>query len=46
MKAWSTNTFLLFAAACLLAWLYAQFYVIECKGLSLEEMDAKMAGKA
>jgi len=46
MKAWSTRTFLLFAAACLLAWLYAQFYVIECKGLSLEEMDAKMAGKA
>jgi len=46
MKAWSTKTFLLFAAACLLAWLYAQFYVIECKGLNLEEMDAKMAGKA
>jgi len=46
MKAWSTKTFLLFAAACLLAWIYSQFYVIECKGLNLEEMDAKMAGKA
>jgi len=46
MKAWSTKTFLLFAAACLLAWVYSQFYVIECKGLSIDEMDAKMAGKA
>ncbi|ORY17188.1 general substrate transporter [Neocallimastix californiae] len=46
MKAWSTKTFLLFAAACLLAWIYSQFYVIECKGLSIDEMDAKMAGKA
>ncbi|ORY10692.1 general substrate transporter [Neocallimastix californiae] len=46
MKAWSTRTFLLFAAACLLAWVYSQFYVIECKGLSIDEMDAKMAGKA
>ncbi|ORY27705.1 general substrate transporter [Neocallimastix californiae] len=46
MKAWSTKTFLLFAAACLLAWIYSQFYVIESKGLNLEEMDAKMAGKA
>ncbi|ORY31715.1 general substrate transporter [Neocallimastix californiae] len=46
MKAWSTRTFLLFAAACLLAWIYSQFYVIECKGLSIDEMDAKMAGKA
>ncbi|ORX90077.1 general substrate transporter [Neocallimastix californiae] len=46
MKAWSTKTFLLFAAACLLAWVYSQFYVIECKGVSIDEMDAKMAGKA
>jgi SP family sugar:H+ symporter-like MFS transporter len=46
MKKWETYTFLLFAAACALAWVYSQFYVIECKGLSLEEMDAKMAGKA
>jgi sugar porter (SP) family MFS transporter len=46
MKAWSTKTFLLFAAACLLAWVYSQFYVIECKGLSIDEMDAKMASKA
>jgi MFS family permease len=46
MKAWSTKTFLLFAFACLLAWIYSQFYVIECKGLSIDEMDAKMAGKA
>jgi sugar porter (SP) family MFS transporter len=46
MKAWSTKSFLLFAAACLLAWVYSQFYVIECKGLSIDEMDAKMAGKA
>ncbi|KAG4107281.1 general substrate transporter [Neocallimastix lanati (nom. inval.)] len=45
MKAWSTRTFLLFAAACLLAWIYSQFYVIECKGLSIDEMDVKMAGK-
>ncbi|ORY85191.1 general substrate transporter, partial [Neocallimastix californiae] len=40
------RTFLLFAAACLLAWVYSQFYVIECKGVSIDEMDAKMAGKA
>ncbi|ORX38790.1 general substrate transporter [Piromyces finnis] len=46
MKKWSTNTFILFAAASFLAWIYSQFYVIECKGLTLEEMDAKMAGKA
>jgi len=46
MKHWKTKTFILFSAACLLAWLYAQFYVIECRGLNLEEMDAKMAGKA
>ncbi|OUM56978.1 hypothetical protein PIROE2DRAFT_67868 [Piromyces sp. E2] len=46
MKHWETKTFILFAAACALAWLYAQFYVLECKGLSLEEMDQKMAGKA
>jgi sugar porter (SP) family MFS transporter len=46
MKHWGNGTFLLFAAACALAWLYSQFYVIECKGLSLEEMDQKMAGKA
>jgi len=45
MKHWKTKTFILFAAACLLAWLYSQFYVIECKGLNLEEMDAKMGGK-
>ncbi|XP_021339642.1 high-affinity glucose transporter ght5-like, partial [Mizuhopecten yessoensis] len=43
MDAWGTKTFLLFAAACLLAWLYSQFYCIESKGLTLEEMDAKMA---
>ncbi|OUM58055.1 hypothetical protein PIROE2DRAFT_16781 [Piromyces sp. E2] len=43
MKHWETKTFILFAAACALAWLYAQFYVLECKGLSLEEMDQKMA---
>ncbi|KAG4081373.1 general substrate transporter [Neocallimastix lanati (nom. inval.)] len=46
MKAWSTKTFLLLAAACLLAWIYSQFFVIECKGLSIDEMDAKMTGKA
>ena len=46
MREWGNGTFLLFAAACLLAWLYSQFYVIECKGFSLEEMDQKMAGKA
>jgi len=46
MKNWHNYTFLLFAAACALAWVYSQFYVIECKGLNLEEMDAKMAGKA
>jgi len=45
MKHWGTKTFILFAAACALAWLYSQFYVIECKGLTLEEMDAKMGGK-
>ncbi|OUM57458.1 hypothetical protein PIROE2DRAFT_34666, partial [Piromyces sp. E2] len=39
MKHWETKTFILFAAACALAWLYAQFYVLECKGLTLEEMD-------
>ncbi|KAL6632684.1 hypothetical protein U3516DRAFT_775156 [Neocallimastix sp. 'constans'] len=43
MKAWSTRPFLLFATACLLAWIYSQFYVIECKGLSIDEMDAKMS---
>lgn len=43
MKVWNTKTFLLFAGACLLAWIYSQFYVIESKGLNLEEMDAKMA---
>ena len=46
MKAWSTKTFLLFAATCLLACLMSKFYVIESKGLNLEEVDAKMAGKA
>jgi len=46
MEHWKNKTFLLFAVACALAWLYSQFYVIECKGLSLEEMDQKMAGKA
>lgn len=46
MKHWETKTFILFAVACALAWVYSQFYVIECKGLSLEEMDQKMAGKA
>jgi len=46
MEKWGTRTFLLFAAACLLAWVYSQFYVIECKGVSIDEMDAKMAGKA
>jgi len=45
MEHLSTATFLIFAGACLLAWIYSQFYVIECKGLSLEEMDAKMGGK-
>lgn len=43
MKVWSTKTFILFAGAMLLAWVYSQFYVIESKGLNLEEMDAKMA---
>ena len=43
MKVWSTKTFILFAGAMLLAWAYSQFYVIESKGLNLEEMDAKMA---
>jgi SP family sugar:H+ symporter-like MFS transporter len=46
MTHWKKYTFLLFAICCFLAWAYAQFYVIECKGLNLEEMDAKMAGKA
>jgi len=46
MEHWGNYTFLLFAAACALAWVYSQFYVIECKGLNLEEMDEKMAGKA
>jgi len=46
MQHWKKFTFLLFAACCFVAWIYAQFYVIECKGLNLEEMDAKMAGKA
>jgi len=41
-----TYSFLIFAGACLLAFFYAQFYCIECKGLTLEEMDEKMAGKA
>ena len=45
MKIWSTKTFLLFAGACFLAWLYSQFYVIESKGVNLEEMDAKMGGE-
>jgi len=44
MKAWSTKTFILFAGAMLLAWVYSQFYVIESKGLNLEEMDDKMGG--
>ena len=43
MKVWSTKTFILFAGAMLLAWVYSQFYVIESKGLNLEEMDTKMA---
>jgi sugar porter (SP) family MFS transporter len=43
MKVWSTKTFILFAGAMLLGWVYSQFYVIESKGLNLEEMDAKMA---
>ncbi|ORX86780.1 general substrate transporter [Anaeromyces robustus] len=46
MDNWKKYTFLLFAVCSFIAWLYAQFYVIECKGLNLEEMDAKMAGKA
>ena len=44
MKVWSTKTFILFAGAMLLAWVFSQFYVIETKGLNLEEMDAKMGG--
>jgi len=46
MNNWKKYTFLLFAVCCFIAWAYAQFYVIESKGLNLEEMDAKMAGKA
>jgi sugar porter (SP) family MFS transporter len=46
MKLWSTKTFILFAGAMLLAWIYSQFYVIESKGLNLEEMDAKMGNIA
>jgi len=45
MESLETATFLIFAVACLIAWVYSQFYVIECKGLTLEEMDAKMGGK-
>jgi len=45
MEALDTATFLIFAVACFIAWIYSQFYVIECKGLTLEEMDAKMGGK-
>jgi sugar porter (SP) family MFS transporter len=41
-----TASFLIFAGACLLAFFYAQFYCIECKGLTLEEMDEKMTGKS
>ncbi|KAL6609065.1 hypothetical protein U3516DRAFT_755007 [Neocallimastix sp. 'constans'] len=41
-----TKTFLLFAVCCVITSLYSQFYVIECKGLSLEEMDQTMADKA
>jgi len=44
MEKLDTATFLIFAAACLLAWVYSQFYVLECKGLTLEEMDAIMGG--
>jgi len=45
MEHLKTATFLIFAAASFIAWIYSQFYVIECKGLTLEEMDAKMGGK-
>ncbi len=45
MEHLETATFLIFAAASFIAWIYSQFYVIECKGLTLEEMDAKMGGK-
>jgi len=44
MEKLKTATFLIFAGACLLAWVYSQFYVLECKGLTLEEMDAIMGG--
>ncbi|ORX80778.1 general substrate transporter [Anaeromyces robustus] len=46
MTHWKKYTFLLFAVCCFIAWAYSQFYVIESKGLNLEEMDAKMSGKA
>ena len=45
MRELETATFLIFAVASFIAWIYSQFYVIECKGLTLEEMDAKMGGK-